>query len=110
MRRATTRPDSRGDFLWDRAERKDTASVAPAVPVREPVDPTGAGDAFAGGFLGWVDRARRVDRATLRSALFVAAAVASFAVEGIGADALARVTPARIAARRRVLRTLTVGC
>ncbi|NMC70326.1 MAG: sugar kinase [Myxococcales bacterium] len=95
-----------GAWLSDRGR----LAFAPAVPVREPVDPTGAGDAFAGGFLGWVDRARRVDRATLRSALFVAAAVASFAVEGIGADTLARVTPARIAARRRVLRTLTVGC
>ncbi len=81
-------------------------AFAPVVPVRKQVDPTGAGDAFAGGFLGWVERTRRTDRATLRVALSVAAAVASFAVEGIGADALARVTPARIAERRRLLRAL----
>ncbi len=81
-------------------------SFCPAVPVRCVADPTGAGDAFAGGFLSWVDRARRVDRATLRCALAAAAAVASFAVEGVGADALARVTRRHLEQRRRALQRL----
>jgi sugar/nucleoside kinase (ribokinase family) len=82
-------------------------AFVPAVPVRRVVDPTGAGDAFAGGFVATIDRAARVDGAALRRALAVAAAVASFAVEGVGADALARLTRAAIAERRRVLRRLT---
>jgi len=84
-------------------------AFVPAVPLRRVVDPTGAGDAFAGGFLGHVDRAGRRDRVTLRRALATAAAVASFAVEGVGADALARVTLGGIEARRRVLRRLAVA-
>ncbi|MBN1773838.1 MAG: sugar kinase [Deltaproteobacteria bacterium] len=94
-----------GAWLSDRGK----LAFAPVVPVRRQLDPTGAGDAFAGGFLGWVERSRRTDSATLRAALSVATAVASFAVEGIGADALARVTPARIAERRRALRALCAG-
>jgi len=81
-------------------------TFVPAVPVRRVVDPTGAGDAFAGGFLAAVDRARRLDGPALRDALRTAAALASFAVEGIGADAMARVRRVDIAARRRVLSRL----
>jgi sugar/nucleoside kinase (ribokinase family) len=81
----------------------------PAVPVRCVVDPTGAGDAFAGGFLAAVDRARTLDAAALRGALCTAAAVASFAVEGIGADALARVDRRGIAARRAILRRIVAS-
>ncbi|MBI5500403.1 MAG: sugar kinase [Deltaproteobacteria bacterium] len=78
-------------------------TFVPAVPVRRVVDPTGAGDAFAGGFLAAVDRARTLDGPTLRSALRTAAAVASFAVEAVGADALARLDRRNITSRRRIL-------
>ena len=83
-------------------------SFCPAVPVRDVVDPTGAGDAFAGGFAAWIDRAKRTDRVTLRRALLNAAAVASFAVEGVGVDALARIDRRGVEERRRILRRLVV--
>ncbi|MBI5488075.1 MAG: sugar kinase [Deltaproteobacteria bacterium] len=95
-----------GAYLSCRGE----LTFVPAVPVRKVVDPTGAGDAFAGGFMAAVDRSRRIDGHALRSALRTAAAVASFAVEGVGADALARLDRPAIAARRRTLaRLVQVG-
>lgn len=81
-------------------------AFVPACPVRRVVDPTGAGDAFAGGFLGRLDRAGRRDAATLRRALVTAAATASLAVERVGADALARISRAETARRARILRGL----
>jgi sugar/nucleoside kinase (ribokinase family) len=81
-------------------------TFVPAVPVRKVIDPTGAGDAFAGGFLSAVDRAQRLDGAALRGALTTASAVASFAVEGVGANALAHLDRRGIEARRRILRKL----
>ncbi|MDI7268340.1 MAG: PfkB family carbohydrate kinase [Myxococcota bacterium] len=91
-----------GAYMSDRGD----LAFSPAVPVRRVIDPTGAGDAFAGGFMGHVDRAGTCDRATLREALRTAASAGSFAVEGVGADALAAVTPERIEERRAILAAL----
>jgi len=86
---------------------RGSLAFVPAVPVRNVVDPTGAGDAFAGGFMGWLDRVGRTDRATQRRALAVASAVASHAVEGVGAEALVRLTRRGIEERRRMLGRVT---
>ena len=71
----------------------------PAYPVDNTVDPTGAGDAFAGGVLGMLDRARRVDASTLRQAMLCGSVVGSFCVESFGVSGLERLTPARFAKR-----------
>jgi sugar/nucleoside kinase (ribokinase family) len=60
---------------------KDDLFVAPAYPVRGLQDPTGAGDSFAGGFLGWLARTGRVDADSRRQAMAYGAAMASLAIE-----------------------------
>ena len=62
----------------------------PAYPVEKVVDPTGAGDTFAGGLMGYLSRVRRVDEKSLRRALLYATTVASFNVQGFG---MARTAP-----------------
>ena len=56
----------------------------PAYPLEEVVDPTGAGDSFAGGLVGYLASHREASPAALRRAMFFAASLASFCVEGIG--------------------------
>jgi sugar/nucleoside kinase (ribokinase family) len=56
----------------------------PAYPVVKVVDPTGAGDTFAGGLFGYISRSRRVDEKTLRRAAAYGTVLASFNVEGFG--------------------------
>ena len=83
---------------------------APAYPLDEIVDPTGAGDTFAGGVLGYLARVglgRAAHEPTLRRAVVHGAALASFCVEGVGVNALARVTPAQLRRRVAAFRRLT---
>ena len=56
----------------------------PAYPVEKVVDPTGAGDTFAGGLMGYLSKVRKVDEKTLRKAVLYATTVASFNVQGFG--------------------------
>jgi sugar/nucleoside kinase (ribokinase family) len=72
---------------------------APAYPVEEVLDPTGAGDTFAGGMLGYIARAEKVDQATLRRAVVYGSALASYCVEGVSVDRLAAVTKAEVEER-----------
>jgi sugar/nucleoside kinase (ribokinase family) len=65
---------------------------APAYPVDEVRDPTGAGDTFAGGMLGFVAREGKCDSVTLRRAIVFGSALASFCVEGIGVQRLTAVS------------------
>ncbi|MBX3211853.1 MAG: sugar kinase [Labilithrix sp.] len=64
----------------------DDAGVffAPGYPLEEVVDPTGAGDSFAGGLIGYIARAGAVDHQTIRKAIYFGSALGSFCVEGIG--------------------------
>ncbi|MGF1465195.1 MAG: PfkB family carbohydrate kinase [Sandaracinaceae bacterium] len=64
------------------------AFSAPAFPLDEVLDPTGAGDSFAGGLLGYLAREDRTDIATLRRAVIYGSAVASFCVEGVSVERL----------------------
>ena len=81
----------------------------PAYPMESVVDPTGAGDTFAGGFVGYI--ARHVDQATertvLRNAMAYGTAIASYNVEDFGTDRVARLQPQEIYARIDELRELT---
>ena len=70
-------------------------------PVFEVVDPTGAGDAYAGGMLGYLASQARLNEATLRRAMTWASVVGSFYVEGFGPDGLKNVTRAQLQKRHR---------
>lgn len=73
--------------------------IVPAYPVRKLVDPTGAGDSYAGAFMGYLARAGRVTDGLMREALVHASAVASFGVEGFSLERFEKLTASEIAKR-----------
>jgi sugar/nucleoside kinase (ribokinase family) len=79
---------------------------APAYPLEEVFDPTGAGDSFAGGFMGYLARTGDVSDANLRRAVVYGSAMGSFAVEKFSVQRLLEITPADIAARVAEFRQL----
>jgi sugar/nucleoside kinase (ribokinase family) len=87
----------------------DSFFALPAYPLETVVDPTGAGDTFAGGFVGYL--ARYLDESTsdhrLRQAMAYGTALASFNVEEFGTERVARLTSAEINARVEQLRQIT---
>ncbi len=78
----------------------------PSFPVFDLVDPTGAGDAFAGGVMGSLASEGRWDLPALRRALLTGSVTGSFAVEGLGVQGLRRRGPAELVKRREALRGL----
>ena len=64
----------------------------PAYPVPEVVDPTGAGDSFAGGLMGYIARAGNVSIGTIKRGMVYGTVAASFTVQGFGTQALAKAT------------------
>ncbi len=62
----------------------DDYFVAPGFPLEDVIDPTGAGDAFAGALMGYLDSQPRIDLHTMRRAVIYGSTVASFQVEGFG--------------------------
>jgi len=72
---------------------------APAFPLETVLDPTGAGDSFAGGFLGYLARENDISLPKLRRAVVVGSALASFCVEGIGSNRLVEVSMAEVNGR-----------
>jgi sugar/nucleoside kinase (ribokinase family) len=84
-----------GAWLFSR----DFCLFSPAVPLEKVVDPTGAGDAFAGAFMGFVSGAPEINRAALARALRAGSALASFAVEEFSVDGLASLDFSKIGAR-----------
>lgn len=81
-------------------------AVFPAYPVDVVRDPTGAGDAFAGAFMGCLASSGRATPRVVRESMFLGAVVASFAVEAIGLDGLSRLTRRQVEARRRALMSM----
>jgi sugar/nucleoside kinase (ribokinase family) len=75
----------------------------PAYPVDRVVDPTGAGDTFAGGLMGYLSKAGKTDDKTMRKALLYATTVASFNVQGFGMARTASLTMREIEERMKVL-------
>ena len=59
---------------------------APALPLEEVFDPTGAGDTFAGGFCGFLDKSRDISFENMKRAIIYGSAMASFCVEKFGAE------------------------
>ena len=80
---------------------------APALPIEEVKDPTGAGDSFAGGFMGYVASQKELSREVLKRALFYGGVMGSFAVERFGTERLQGLTREEIDARFQVFRELT---
>jgi len=73
--------------------------AAPAMPLAEVKDPTGAGDSFAGGLLGYLAYAGDLSPSTIRTAMIMGSVMGSFAVEQFSVDGLRGLTPARIQQR-----------
>lgn len=72
---------------------------APALPLTEVVDPTGAGDTFAGGFMGYVAKQDSISEETLRRSVVCGSVMASFQVEDFGLDRLRRLNSSDIDSR-----------
>ena len=81
--------------------------AAPAYPLEEVFDPTGAGDTFAGGFLGYLAAAAQLDDEALRRAVIMGSTLASFCVEAFSLDRLLRLTRPEIDERFRLFKRLT---
>jgi sugar/nucleoside kinase (ribokinase family) len=80
---------------------------APALPIEEVKDPTGAGDSFAGGFMGYLASQEEINREVLKRALFYGSVMGSFAVERFGTERLQELTREEIDSRFEVFRELT---
>jgi sugar/nucleoside kinase (ribokinase family) len=86
---------------------RDVIFAAPAYPLENVFDPTGAGDTFAGGFLGYLTSRRVHDERELRRAIIFGSVLASFTVEKFSLDRLREISLADIEARYREFRALT---
>lgn len=65
---------------------------APAMPLEEVIDPTGAGDSFAGGFMGYLTKADDISYESMKNGLIYGAALASFSVEKFGTERLMEIS------------------
>ena len=79
----------------------------PAFPVENVVDPTGAGDTFAGGFMGYLTSKNRLDDFTLRNAIVFGSTLASFNVEGFGLSRLKEISQNNVLERYHSFQKLT---
>jgi sugar/nucleoside kinase (ribokinase family) len=78
----------------------DEIFFAPALPLADVVDPTGAGDTFAGGFIGYLAQTDDISFENMKRALLYASTMASFCVEKFGTERLHTLTTDEVAARR----------
>jgi sugar/nucleoside kinase (ribokinase family) len=99
---AVIKQGEHGALLVDRT----TTFKVPAYPLQDVFDPTGAGDAFAGGFMAYLAATDDVTAPNLRRAMVYGAAMGSFAVEAFGIQGLAHVTSADVRARVRAFKDL----
>jgi len=81
---------------------------APAYPLEETVDPTGAGDSFAGGFMGYLANSPDLQESEIRKAIIFGSVMASFAVEQFSIDRLRSLTFQQIENRYREFKRLTL--
>ncbi|MEO7032860.1 MAG: PfkB family carbohydrate kinase [Polyangiaceae bacterium] len=79
---------------------------APAYPLENEVDPTGAGDTFAGALMGCLANSGELDAASYRRALMMASCVASFCVEDVGTRRTSKLNQQSVAARLEEMRSL----
>ena len=98
-----------GEQPLDGASEKGSALPfrAPALPLDKIVDPTGAGDSFAGGFFGYLASQPKVTLQTFRHAMFYGSVMGSFAVERFGTERVQALTREEIDQRFAVFRELS---
>jgi sugar/nucleoside kinase (ribokinase family) len=92
-----------GAFLF----HENGVFAAPAYPLEEVIDPTGAGDTFAGGFIGYLARVRDLGPQSVRRAMFYGSVMASFCVEAFSLDRMRDLSSSEIEGRYRAFRDLT---
>jgi sugar/nucleoside kinase (ribokinase family) len=80
---------------------------APALPLADVYDPTGAGDSFAGGFIGYLARVKSINFANMCNAVIYGSALASFCVEKFGTERLQKLAQVEIAERIKKFVALT---
>jgi len=81
-----------GALLFNKKE----VFFAPALPLEEVVDPTGAGDSFAGGFIGYLEKTNDISFENMKRAVIYGSALASFCVERFGTEKLDEITHKQI--------------
>ncbi len=81
--------------------------AVPAYPLEDVFDPTGAGDTFAGGFMGYIAACDSADEATMRRAIIYGSVMASFNVEKFSCERLSKLSHPEITARFRELQKIT---
>jgi sugar/nucleoside kinase (ribokinase family) len=86
---------------------KNELFVAPAYPLHRVVDPTGAGDSFVGGMMGYLSTAKGSIDGNIRKAMVYGSVVASFCCEGFGLNFTTKITRHAIEARMKELQRLT---
>jgi sugar/nucleoside kinase (ribokinase family) len=86
---------------------KDAVFAAPAYPLENVFDPTGAGDTFAGGFLGYLASRREINDREMRRAIVFGSVLASFTVEKFSLDRLREITLSDVEERYQDFRALT---
>jgi sugar/nucleoside kinase (ribokinase family) len=96
-----------GDASFAGVERINLPFRAPTLPLADLVDPTGAGDSFAGGFYGYIASQPELTPAVFKRALFYGGVMGSFACESFGTDRTAKLTRAQIEERFEVFRQLS---
>ena len=96
----------RGEYGAMMVDKRGVFCV-PAFPLEEPHDPTGAGDSFAGGFMGYLAGAKDLSDSTLRRAMVYGSVLGSFTVERFGLDRLCVLKRSEIHARARHFAKLT---
>jgi sugar/nucleoside kinase (ribokinase family) len=80
---------------------------APALPLAEVIDPTGAGDSFAGGFFGYIASQKELTPEVFKRAMFYGGVMGSFTVERFGTERLQQLTREEIDERFAIFRALT---
>ncbi|MFQ5597780.1 MAG: PfkB family carbohydrate kinase [Nitrospiria bacterium] len=86
---------------------EDAVFSAPAYPLEEVFDPTGAGDSFAGGFMGHLSRCGEVNEANIRQAVIYGSTMASINVEAFSLDSMRALKQNDIASRYKAFKALT---
>jgi sugar/nucleoside kinase (ribokinase family) len=85
---------------------EDDYFQAPGYPLEEVIDPTGAGDAFAGAFMGYLDSVGEISPVAIRRAIIYGSAVASYCVEGLGPQRLFTLSRDEVETRAAEFRAL----
>jgi sugar/nucleoside kinase (ribokinase family) len=96
-----------GEHAFSGTGRVSTPFRAPAWPLEEVVDPTGAGDSFAGGFFGYLASKPEVNLKNFKHAMFYGGVMGSFAVERFGTERMQSLTREEIDQRFALFRELS---